>query len=345
MKTMALAALAAAVLMTCARAEAQAPPGAGPPPQTSDWGLTLREDALALHALVIDNHPGAHNALDPDFRARADAALAVALARAQATTGAGGWWWGLRGLVASFDDGHVQVALTNPGAGFPTRWPGVLTAYRDGQYRVVARDPDLPTTPPPGARLLACDGVAAATLAEQRIGAFRGRWSLESQRVTLGDWMFLSPSNPWIEEMEACNFEVEGEPRLYPLTWAPIAAEPLRAYRVPLATAPGGEFSVKRIEGDGVWITLPSFNGDPASDAHRALARIVSEMEADRDRLRAAPFVVLDLRGNGGGSSHWSRQIAGVLWGESWMTTHPPAPRSRSTGALPRAISPSSRAM
>jgi hypothetical protein len=322
--------------MAAARAEALTPPAEGPPPQTPDWGLTLRDDAVALHALIIDNHPGPHDALNPGFRARADAALAVALARAQTTTDAGGWWWGLRALVASFDDGHVQVALTNPGAGFPTRWPGFLTAYRDGQHHVVVRDADLPSTPPEGARLLSCDGVAAATLAEQRIGAFRGRWFLESQRVTLGDWMFLSPSNPWITEMEACTFEVEGEPQVYALTWSPIAAEPLRAYRTPLAASPGGQFGMTRIAGGGAWITLPSFNGDPSSDAHHALTRIVSQMEADRDGLRAAPFVVLDLRGNGGGSSHWSREIARILWGEAWMRAHPPvAPDSIDWRASP----------
>ena len=38
-------------------------------------------------------------------------------------------------------------------------------------------------------------------------------------------------------------------------------------------------------------------------------------MMADRAALSQAPAVVLDLRGNGGGSSDWSQQIARILWG------------------------------
>lgn len=324
MKTMALAALGATLLMADARAEAQPIPS--PAPVARNWAETLRSDATALHALIIDSHPGVHDALNPDFRARADAALAATLSRADATTDAGGWWWALRGLAASFDDGHVQVALTEQGAGFPTRWPGFLTAYRDDRQVVVAREGDLPSLPPPGARLLDCDGVPAGRLAEQRIGAFRGRWFLESQRAILGDWMFLSPSNPWIAEMTACRFEVEGETRQYALTWSPIDAEPLRAYRLALAARAPADFSLTRIEGGGAWISLPGFNGDPSSDAHRALTRIVSEMEAEREGLHTAPFVVLDLRGNGGGSSHWSREIAGIIWDEAWLDAHRPVP-------------------
>ena len=33
--------------------------------------------------------------------------------------------------------------------------------------------------------------------------------------------------------------------------------------------------------------------------------------------------MVLDLRGNGGGSSHWSQLMAQVLWGDAWMAAHP----------------------
>ena len=158
----------------------------GPPAWMSeprDWSRTLHDDATALHATIIDSHPGTYDALNPQFRANVDRGLAEALARAQTATTAGGWWWAMRAYVASFDDGHVQMGLKDGGS-FPTRWPGFLTVYRNGEHRVADRDDADTSAPPLGARLIGCDGQDADALAEQRIGEFRGRWFLEAQRET-----------------------------------------------------------------------------------------------------------------------------------------------------------------
>ena len=61
------------------------------------------------------------------------------------------------------------------------------------------------------------------------------------------------------------------------------------------------------------WIALGSFNAQARRGA--ALPNVVAAMQANRAALLAAPAIVLDLRGNGGGSSDWSRQIAVTLWG------------------------------
>ncbi|MBD3820316.1 MAG: peptidase S41 [Brevundimonas diminuta] len=228
-----------ACLAMAGAVQAQETPNAAPGPmeQPRDWSATLIQDATGLHAVMVDSHPGVHDPLNPGFRARLDQGLATALERAKTTTDRGGWWWAMRAYVASFEDGHVQIGLTQRDFGFPTRWPGFLTVYRGADQVVADRDESDAAAPPLGARLIDCDGVDAATLAEQRIGQFRGRWFLEAIKTRFGDWMFLS--------------------------------------------------------------------------------------EAKQDALRAAPYVVLDLRGNGGGSSHWSQLMAQVLWGDDWMAAHP----------------------
>ena len=43
----------------------------------------------------------------------------------------------MRSFAAGFDDGHVQLGLTETGC-FPTRWPGFLTIYRGADPVVAA---------------------------------------------------------------------------------------------------------------------------------------------------------------------------------------------------------------
>lgn len=313
-----------ALLMAASAAEAQQAPNAaaadGPMELPRDWSATLVQDATGLHDIMVDSHPGTHDPLNPAFRPRLDTGLTVALERARSTTDAGGWWWALRAYVASFEDGHVGISITQPNYGFSTRWPGFLTVYRGADQVVADREAADASTPPLGAKLIDCDGVAAAPLAEQRIGQFRGRWFLESQRVLFGDWQFLSAHNPWIEEMRQCRFEVDGAPRTYILNWR-ATPEDIYARRAKLTQTTSTEFGQKHLDDGGIWISTPSFNGDPSSDVHARLTTLIADMKTGQEALRSAPYVVLDLRGNGGGSSHWSELVAQILWGDDWMAS------------------------
>jgi hypothetical protein len=315
-----------ALALCAAPAVAQEAPAPAPVPafitEPRDWSATLREDVTALHALIMDSHPGPYDDRNPTFRPKADAALAVALRRAETTTDAGGWWWGLRAFVAGFDDGHVQMSLKDQSGGFPTRWPGFLTTYRGADQVVGNRDEADTNTPPLGARLIDCDGVPADRLAAEQIGAFRGRWTLEAQHAAFGDWLFMNASNPWTPEMRACRFEADGRTRSWRLNWRPIAAADLSARRQSISARGDYHFGLSALDNGGFWLSIPSFNGNPGSDAHAALTPLIAELGARQAELRAAPFVVLDLRGNGGGSSHWSELIAQTLWGDDWMSFH-----------------------
>nr|WP_304363648.1 S41 family peptidase [Jiella sp. LLJ827] len=68
---------------------------------------------------------------------------------------------------------------------------------------------------------------------------------------------------------------------------------------------------------------MSSFNGREGSVPFKGLTRIIAKARKEQDALRAAPFVVLDVRGNGGGSSYWSEEIARILWGKDWIEAHP----------------------
>lgn len=287
-----------------------------------DWGATLAADARALHDIMADSHPGSFDPLNPEFRPRLDRGLDEALEQARTADSVGGWWWALRAYVAEFEDGHVQIGLKDQTYGFPTRWPGFLTVYRGADQVVADREEADLSAPPLEARLIDCDGVGAETLAADRVGRFQGRWFLEAQRARHGDSLFLNPSNPWIGEMRQCRFEVEGQARAYDLAWR-AAPDDLRARRARLGQRAATDFAMTRLQDGGVWISAPSFNGDPAARPHARLTAIIGQMNEERDSLRAAPYVVFDLRGNGGGSSHWSMEMARALWGQAWIDAHP----------------------
>ena len=311
-----------ACLALASAAQAQDGPADAPQPmdQPRDWSATLVQDATALHDIMVDSHPGTHDPLNPEFRARLDQGLAAALERAKTTTDVGGWWWALRAYVASFQDGHVQIGMTQRDFGFPTRWPGFLTVYRGADQVVASRDEADADAPPLGARLIDCDGVDAETLAEQRIGQFRGRWFLEAIQTRFGDWMFINADNPWQTEMKACRFEADGATKTYALNWR---VADLNERRAQLMQSTRPDFALKHFDDGGFWISTPTFNGDPSSENYSELTALIADMKAKQEALRAAPYVVLDLRGNGGGSSHWSQLMAQILWGDDWMTAHP----------------------
>jgi len=284
--TTGVACLAMAGAVQAQDAQSETPPqtptaAVKPMDQPRDWSATLIQDATGLHDIIVDSHPGVHDALNPAFRPRLEQGLTVALDRAKTTTDAGGWWWALRAYVASFEDGHVQIGMTQDGFNFQTRWPGFLTVYRGADQVVADRDEADAATPPLGAKLIDCDGVAAEALAEQRIGQFRGRWFLGAQRALYGDWQFLSAQNPWVGEMSQCRFEADGATQTYALNWR-ATPDDLGARRGKLAQRARPDFGLKHFDDGGFWISTPSFDGDPKSETHAALTALIADMKTKR---------------------------------------------------------------
>jgi hypothetical protein len=298
------------------------PPAAAQPAAERDWSETLRQDAQALHDDIAANHPGPVNPEDPGFAGRNDAQLALALERARDARTYADYFFALRQYVASFDDGHMGFGAFGATPN-DFRWPGFATAY-DGQgaIRVVYREGNAPI--PLGARLAGCDGLTAEQYAAATLGRMWGRWQLDSQRLTFGPMLFLDESSRYIPHAAHCTFDIEGQQRTIALVWRPIALGEVS--RLASQRQAGARSFDARMLADGTrWYAIPSFNADPQSPAGRALPTMIAQMRADRTALARAPAIVLDLRGNGGGSSDWSRQIAEILWGRAALQALPSA--------------------
>ncbi len=285
------------------------------------WGQKLEDDVRAFHSIIMDSHPGPVDSLNPDFTLKAEAALEVALNRSKIVDTRAGWWWALVGYQASFDDGHVAFTLPDEGFELSHVWPGFLTVWRADDQFVAVTDPQLEVLPPVGAKLTGCDGVEAQTLAQERVGYFNGRWFLASQRVKFGDLLFVISENPFLKPLRACTFAQEGREVTYALNWTPLSDEELKAYRAIATPKSHYDFGIA-IEDRLVWIAMPSFDVSSQSYAHQQLITIIDTLKADQAQVRDTDIIVLDLRGNGGGSSLWSRDIANVIWGNDWVNTH-----------------------
>jgi hypothetical protein len=284
------------------------------PPAERDWSAALRQDAQALHDEIAANHPGPVNRKDPAFARRNDAQLAFALKRASDARTYGDYFSALRLYVASFDDGHLGFGAFGD---TPNKfsWPGFITDYDGrGDIRVVGRADDSPI--PLGAKLVGCDGRSADRVAAMTLGKMWGRWHLESQRRLNGRYQFFSDASRYITRPSACVFDVDGKRTTVALDWKPITVRLMLDKLKAVKPARPSTFA-SRILGNGMrWFSIPSFDGDPQSSAGKALPPIIAAMKDDRAALSTAPGIVLDLRGNGGGSSDWSRQMAEILWGQ-----------------------------
>lgn len=292
---------------------------------TTDWATLLRADAQAIHESLEDSHPGPFDTLNPGFQRQLDEGLTRALDRADTTRDVGGYWWAIREYVASFNDGHTALNPTDRLGALPAEWPGFSTSYRGGRHVVTVRAD--PASPPQGAALIGCDGIDAATLAAENIGRFRGNWSLNTTRIAYGDQLLRQASNPYLIRPRGCDFETDGRVTTHDLRWRPfdeVARDGVKDQLDRLQTRIADPIGLREFAPNQFWITASSFDSDPAGEAGRANTALIQELERRAADLRKADRIVLDLRGNNGGSSHWGAEMAKALWGEAYVKAHAP---------------------
>lgn len=290
-------------------------------PKEREWSKALALDAKSLHDDIAANHPGSVNKLDPGFAANNERQLAIALQRAKGAKTYGDYFYPLRQYVSSFNDAHMSFGAFGDTPN-EHRWPGFATHY-DGTGAIVVATEEPSAPVPKGARLIGCDGLTADQYAEVTLGKMWGNWSLESQRQAKGWHLFLDESSGLIPVARQCTFGVGEVTKTVTLKWQPLAIDRLIKMVDGLMQRQRRDFSARTL-GDGTrWFAIPSFNGSPGSDAVKILPGMIKTMAEERTALAAAPAIVLDLRGNGGGTSDWSQQIAMALWGQAAIDALP----------------------
>jgi len=301
------------VLALCAAVAAATPAAAqiapAQPAGAAHWRALTELDLEAAYALVRDNHPGAVPEVGDDaFRAGLDRAIAEGRARAARVDSYAGYAATLNAFAVALGDKHIwsRQAL-RPAIYY---WPSLVVARRGGTWQVAddSREGAAPSLV--GARLIGCDGRSADELGAERLGTYRAVWSIEAQRVQTAPYLLVDDGNPFLTRPKACEFEAGGVRSTVTLNWSRIGPVSLTPHVAKAINGGAAGFGVRRFAG-GYWIALESLD-----DSARA---VVDAVKAQATDLRAAPMVVLDLRGNGGGASSYGDEIAQALMGARYV--------------------------
>lgn len=297
--------MALSILCGASLCRAATPPGSAQAQE--HWRALADIDSQAAVALIEDSHPGASVELhDVEFTSLVAAAKQHLSERIPQVIDYPGYRAVMDGLAADFRDGHIWAHPT--ALPIYVKWTGIVLSRQDHQW-VVASQLPIPGKPDvTNARLLSCDALDAESWAKERIALFQGNAQIEAELVNAAPWLLLDEGNPFLKRPSTCVFQRTGEPPVQmALHWGGASQDVIEDAIEKAGTESQVGLAVKTFE-DGYWISLGTLKAEAAS--------LVKEAADQQAMLRAAKFVVVDLRGNGGGSSRYAEQLTKILVGE-----------------------------
>ena len=312
----------------------EAPQAKPKPPR--DWSETLREDARALHEAIATSHPGMINPDDPGFSANNDTQLAAALEHAETADSFADYFYAMQRYTAAFNDSHMGYGVFGSTPDLEVKWPGFIARDDGNRGLKVTRSEDWSGVPV-GSSVTHCDGLSAYELGASRIGKRFGRWTLGSQRHRYGAFVFVDYGDPYVDPITTCEFETPEGSKTVPLDWRSGGDDFYRRMDLFNFGEPA-KIGMQEMEDGSYWVTLPTFTGNPGDPRSAQLRALLDEMAEQADALRNAPAIVLDLRGNGGGSGNRAHEIANVIWGQQAYRRFPEPPMTVVYRASPQIL-------
>jgi hypothetical protein len=270
------------------------------------WRALTQIDVEAAHKLLLDNHPAATpEARDPFFPNALRKAYAEARARAAKVTNYPGYVATLGEFANAMGDGHIwSHPLYVPNI---IEWTGLMTVKRGPNWVVASEDRDIVGEDVTGARINSCDGVPIDDFARDTLGRYQRVWSVEAMRVLAAPRLLVDEGNPFVKRPSACVMEKDSAQHTITLNWEKISRATFLA-SITGVTGKAG-YGVREV-GSGYWIAIEQLGSKAQA--------VVDVAKAQAEQLRNAPYVVLDLRGDGGGSDNYGRELADILYGKAY---------------------------
>ncbi|MDQ1153123.1 hypothetical protein [Brevundimonas sp. SORGH_AS_0993] len=326
--TRTLAAASAAVLSLTLAAGAAA---------AQDFRALAQQDLQAAHDALAANHPAAvvPGPAGETFRAWIDAGLQDAQGRIGRVSSGDSHAYLMGYYANGFRDSNIAIRPTYEGLGpyFAIGWPGVTTAWRNGEYVVSYVKPGVRNLPPVGATLVSCGDKSAADLAADRLDRWEGDLTTEADKVRTAPYLLWNRNNPFAGGVPSlCTFKVGRRDREFQMQPQPADAASLEAaYRATVYMPPASPLSVETVDGRP-WVHVHSFDDNADWDAFNAV------VEAQVAAIRGAKGVVIDLRGAHGASINATARgygLANRIWTPEFTVSRQPEAGSITYRATP----------
>jgi hypothetical protein len=286
------------------------------PEPPAPWSQTAMRDLIAMHDLIRDNHPGPIDPQNPGFHIWLDGGETALLPQARKAASLHDYQTVLRDYANGFGDGHLSVVMNDPANAM---WPGFLVRADAPdslpQVSVIAAGPDAPRDMEVGDTLIACGGVAARSLLEDRVLRPLLNPHVPQRLVLASAALMVADADDQAGRWPSCVLESQGRRHTISLHWRPIAKAALTDAKMRSSAIELPATGLRHV-GDVWLISMPSFSPEDRTET-QALQGLVTLVTKQAAALHAVRHVVLDLRGNDSGDAEWGVQIAEALWGKA----------------------------
>jgi hypothetical protein len=276
-------------------------------PDAAKWRALAIADVNAMRALLRDHTPIPFDDENPAYSLWLKAGHDAATARAAAVTSEAGYIYTLSAYANGFRDPHISVKLNQPRV---AGWPGFVAVARGDEVVVAQRDASDPLAPQLGARIESCDGQKPAALIQSRVSPFT-RAAGVPQRWNVPD-LFLDFQNPLVPLASSCTVRTGGEVMDIDLRWRRVSgvASTFGADLSAAVFGPTAEWGLTEPAPGVFWIGIPTFQ----HGEREQLRRLIQAVRVRDKQMRNARAIVIDTRGNSGGTTIWATQLAEAIF-------------------------------
>ena len=277
------------------------------------WRQMAIDDLEFIRDTLQAQHPGPLNTDQPEFNTWLHDGFEQAMGDLDRVRSYGGY----RGLVyryiAGFRDGHLGINLhLHYRVG---KWPGFMVVWRGEAFEVYHVEPQL-DAPAVGDRLLSCDGMDTDTLWQTRVMPFLGK-GIPADRYRRGPELLINHANPLQNDPESCRFARGDETFEVSLNWTWPDEGYMDRFRIPATTGQRNPLEIRELPDGSPWFSIPTFG--PSGDQEVLMKSLMEGLAQYRDR----DTFVVDVRGNGGGSSYWAEAFVRGLYGDAFWEALP----------------------
>lgn len=286
------------------------------PAKASPWVALAIEDLRFIHDTLRTNTPNAVDAGNGDFNAWLEQGFVQSVQMARSIDSLDGLLACLRFYVSGFKDPHITIAAASNSE--TLKWPGFIVKYVGERLRIAYIDPQASFPAPIAVNdlLLAVDNRFPKQLIMENIFPFHNLPDrLESSWRIVSPYLFVDDGNPFVTVPKSIFIKTRKGEYAMPLAWTPIPAQQFEEKLRQTIRDTSGQWSIKSFaDGQGAWISMPYFGSKDAAK----LAQM-QEVIGNIPSLRNKKYLVLDVRGNGGGQSFWGTQVLEGIYGRGFI--------------------------